>query len=96
MAEEPVMPQAAKIKTPEDELMVLAQLSETTAFMVIKRVVRRIVEQNKNSAFLLHDNDPHLALKHAKLTSHAEGMNALIKIISGARGELAKREGDRV
>lgn len=96
MAEEPIMPQALRIKTPEDELMVLSQLSETTAFVVLKRVVRRFVEQSKNSAFLLHENDPQLPLKLGKLTATAEGMNTLIKIISGARGELAKRNGDRV
>lgn len=76
--------------------MVLSELSETTYFKVVKRVVRRFVEQYKNSAFLLNKDDPKFESKFAEYTSEAQGMNKLIKTIEGARGELAKRNNDRV
>lgn len=94
--EENVLPVAQRIKTPEEELVVLAELAETTYFKVIKRCVRRFVELNKNSVFLLNKDDPKFASKFADYTSEAQGMNKLVKLIEGARGELAKREGDRV
>lgn len=90
------MPQAQRIKTPEDELQILAELSETTYFVVLKRVVRRFVETYKNSAFLLNKDDPKFESKFGELTAEAQGMNRLVKLIEGARTELAKREGDRV
>ena len=90
------MPVASKIKTPEEELQVLSELSETTYFVVLKRVVRRFVEQYKNSVFLLNKDDPKLITKLGELTSEAQGMNRLIRLIEGSRGEIAKREGDKI
>ena len=92
---ESVLPVASKIKTPEDELQILSELSETLYFVVLKRTVRRFVEINKNAAFLLNQDDPKFISKHSDLTSEAQGMNKLIKLIEGARAELAKRNGDR-
>jgi len=91
---EDVLPVASKIKTPEDELRVLSELSETTYFVILKRVVRRIVEINKNSAFLLNNEDPKLSTKLGNLKAEVGGMNRLIKIIEGASQELAKRGGE--
>ena len=92
---EDMMPVASRIKTPEDELQVLSELTETTYFVVLKRTVRRFVEVYKNSAFLLNKDDPRFESKFSELTSEAQGMNKLIKLIEGARIELAKRNGDR-
>ena len=92
---EDILPVASRIKTPEDELQVLSELSDTTYFVIIKRVVRRFVETYKNSAFLLNKDDPKFDSKFSQLTDEAQGMNRLIKLIEGARGELAKRNGDK-
>ena len=92
---EDVLPIASRIRTPEDELQMLVELSETTYFTVIKRVVRRFVEQYKNSIFLLNIDDPKLVSKLNELKSEAQGMNRLVKLIEGARSEMAKREGDK-
>jgi hypothetical protein len=96
MDKESVLPIAAKIKTPEDELQILAELAETTYFVIIKRTVRRFVELNKNSMFLLNRNDPKLVSKMGELQGEVMGMNKLIRLIEGARGEIAKREGDKI
>ena len=96
MAKDPVLPQASRIKTPEEELQILAELADSTYFVILKRTVRRFVEVNKNAVFLLHKDDPKLILKMTELTSEAQGMNRLIKLIEGARIELAKRNKDRL
>ncbi len=96
MTKEDILPQASRIKTPEDELMVLAELSETTYFLVVKRVVRRFIEKYKNDTFLLNKDDPKFESKFSDLTAEAKGMNLLIKTIEGSRIELAKRNGDRI
>ena len=93
---EDVMPVASRIKTPEEELQILAELSQTTYFVIIKRCVRRFVETYKNSVFLLNKDDPKLLSKLGDLTAEAQGMNRLVKLIEGARNEIAKRNGDRV
>lgn len=92
---EDILPQASRIKTPEDELMILSELSETTYFIILKRTVRRFIELNKNAAFLLNKDDPKFMSKFAEYTAESQGMNRLIKLIEGARIELAKREGDQ-
>ena len=95
MKKEDVMPQASRIKTPEEELQILSELSETTYFTILKRVVRRFVEINKNAAFMLNKDDPKFMSKFSEYTAETQGMNGLIKLIEGARIELAKREGDK-
>lgn len=91
-----VLPVASKIKTPEEELQILAELADTTYFVILKRAVRRYVEVYKNSVFLLRKDDPKFDLKFSDLTSEANGMNKLIKLIENSRLELAKRNKDRV
>lgn len=94
MAEDKVFPQVEKIRTPDDELMVLSELADTTYFVVLKRSVRRFIEMYKNSVFLLNKDDPKFLTKFNDATSEARGMNKLIKLIDSARAEMAKKEGD--
>lgn len=96
MADEPVLPQVEKIRTPDDELMVLSELADTTYFVVLKRSVRRFVEMYKNSVFLLNKDDPKFLTKFNDATSEARGMNKLIRLIESARAEVAKKEGDKL
>ena len=90
-----ILPKPELIKTPQEELEILAAGSESTFFIVIKRVARRYAEQLKNLSFTLDETDPHFAIKHTRYVEQAVGMNLLIKIVNDAKKQLAKMEGDK-
>lgn len=88
-----ILPMPEKIKTPHEELQVLAEMSNSQYLIVLKRVARRYTENLKTQSFTLREEDPHFAVKHARYVEQAVGMNLLIKIIEGAQAELNKIEG---
>ena len=57
-----VIDKPQKIKTPLAELELLAQLSDTEYFVVLKRLVRRYVENMKSLSFSLREEDPQFAI----------------------------------
>ena len=91
-----ILPKPELIKTPIEELEVLAAGSDTTFFVVLKRVARRYAEQLRNLSFTLDETDPHFVVKHTRYVEQAIGMNLLIKIVNDAKKELAQAEGDKV
>lgn len=90
-----LLPTPEKVKTPHEELQVLAEMSNTVYFTVLKRVARRYTENLKTQSFTLREEDPHFAVKHARYVEQAVGMNLLLKIIDGAQAELNKMEGGK-
>ena len=82
-----VIDKPQKIKTPLAELELLAQLSDTEYFVVLKRLVRRYVENMKSLSFSLREEDPQFAIKHTRYVEQAVGMEMLIKAIADARIE---------
>lgn len=89
-----LIPLPEEIKTPKEELAVLAELQNTVYFKVIKRVVRRYEENLKNQSFTLREEDPHFAIKHTRYVEQAVGMNLLLKVVESAAKELRKEDGD--
>lgn len=90
-----LLPSPEKVKTPHEELQVLAEMAGSQYLTVLKRVARRYTENLKTQSFTLREEDPHFAVKHARYVEQAVGMNLLIKIIEGAQGELNKMEGGK-
>jgi len=87
-----ILPTPGEVKTPMEELEVLAELRESVQFQVLKRVARRYAENLKSLSFTLREEDPHFAIKHTRYVEQAVGMNLLIKIIENARKEIANYE----
>lgn len=81
-----------KVKTPHEELQVLAELAGMVHFTVLKRVARRYTENLKTQSFTLREEDPNFAVKHARYVEQAVGMNLLLKVIAGAERELRNME----
>jgi hypothetical protein len=77
-----------ELRTPLDELEVLAELSGTVYFQVLKRVARRYAENLKNLSFSLREEDPQFAIKHTRYVEQAVGMQLLIKAINDAKKEV--------
>jgi hypothetical protein len=87
-----ILPKIEHIKLPMDELMVLAEMADTTYFEVIKRLARRYAESMKNYVFSLDPADPKLPIKHATYKEQAVGMQLLITAIADARKKLESKE----
>lgn len=93
MKKKSIIPKAEKIKTPEDELLVLSELSMNETYMtVLKRAVRRYAELLRNRSFRLTPEHPHFAITHTRYYEQANGMQILIDLIEKSPNELAKRE----
>jgi hypothetical protein len=89
-----ILPQPEDVRTPLEELEVLAELGDTVYFQVLKRVARRYAENLKNLSFTLREEDPHFAIKHVRYVEQAVGMQLLLKMVSDAKKELARLEGE--
>jgi hypothetical protein len=89
-----ILPSPEEVKTPMDELEVLAEFSDSVYFQVLKRVARRYVENLKNQSFTLREEDPQFAIKHTRYVEQAVGMQLLIKIITEAKKEMVKFENE--
>lgn len=89
---EDVMPKIEKVKTPIEELEVLAELRDSVQFVILKRVARRYIEYLKAMSFTISADDPNLAIKHATYLHEARGIETLIKMVEGARAEKNRRE----
>ena len=89
-----ILPTPVKVKTPHEELQILAELQGTVYFTVLKRVARRYTENLKTMTFTLNPTDTNFAVKHTGYVENAKGMNLLIKIIENAQRELNKMEGE--
>ena len=87
-----ILPLPEKIRTPVEELEVLAELEGTVYFQVLKRVARRYTENLKTQSFTLNASDPNFALKHTRFMEQAVGMNLLIKAIEIARKQLNEED----
>lgn len=83
-----------KVKTPIEELEVLARFAESIEFQVLKRVARRYTENLKTQSFTLREEDPQFAIKHTRYVEQAVGMGLLIKAVEAARKELAQLDKD--
>jgi len=80
------------IKTPREELEMLAELSDTPHFSILKRAVRRYIESLKNLSYTLREEDPQFAIKHTRYAEQGVGMGIMIKLVEGAKEELEKME----
>lgn len=83
-----------KIKTPIEELEVLAKFADSIEFQVLKRVARRYTENLKTQSFTLREEDPQFAIKHTRHVEQAVGMGLLIKAVEAAKKELATLDKD--
>lgn len=81
-----------KIKTPIEELEVLARFADSIEFQVLKRVARRYTENLKTQSFTLREEDLQFAIKHTRYVEQAVGMGLLIKVVEAAQKELAIRD----
>lgn len=86
------MPLPEKVKTPLEELEVLAKFADSIEFQVLKRVARRYTENLKTQSFTLREEDPHFQIKHTRYVEQAVGMNLLIKAVETAQKELSQKE----
>ena len=91
-AKSDILPLPEKIKTPFEELEVMARFADSIEFQVLKRVARRYTENLKTQSFTLREEDPHFQLKHARYVEQAVGMNLLIKAVEAAQKELNQRD----
>ena len=87
-----IIPKAQQIIIPGDELAVMAELSDSVAFVIIKRIVRRYIENMKNMSYMLDEDDPKFINRHIRHKEQGIGMNILIKVIADARSQLEKME----
>lgn len=87
-----ILPMPEKVKTPIEELEVLADLEGTVYFQVLKRVARRYTENLKTQSFTLNASDPNFAVKHTRFVEQAVGMNLLIKVVEAARKQLNEED----
>ena len=92
MVKDEIIPKAQQIIVPADELRVMAELSDSIAFTIIKRIVRRYVENMKNMSYMLDEDDPKFINKHIRHKEQGIGMNILVKVIADARKELEELE----
>jgi hypothetical protein len=83
-----------KVKTPIEELEVLAKFADSIEFQVLKRVARRYTENLKTQSFTLREEDPQFAIKHTRYVEQAVGMGLLIKAVEAAQKELAVLDKD--
>lgn len=87
-----ILPQVETVKTPYDELQILAGGADSTFFVVLKRAARRYIENLKNQSYLLREEDPHFAIKHTRYTEQGVGIGLLIKVVEGAKARLEEFE----
>jgi len=87
-----LIPMPEKIKTPIEELEVLARFADSIEFQVLKRVARRYTENLKTQSFTLREEDLQFAIKHTRYVEQAVGMGLLIKVVEAAQKELAIRD----
>ena len=96
MAKQEVIPSQVKVKTPVEELRILATLAQDENYMVVlRRMARRYIEMLRNSAFHLNEKDSHFNLDHAELRNQAVGINNFIALIEYSikkLNELDKKE----
>lgn len=87
-----IIDQVKKIKVPAEELEILAQLSTTAYFVILKRVARRYAISIKDRMAFLDAKDPNMPLLHAELKFEMVGMDRLLSIIAGAEKKLSEIE----
>lgn len=78
------------IKTPGDELEVLAGLKDTMEWEVIKRWMTRYIENIKSTSFTLNMSDERHRYRHTDYYGQAYGLKQLREAIEGAGREAAK------
>jgi len=94
MIEDDIFSKAKKVKTPIEELEILADLADSVAFTVIKRVVIRYTEKMRELSFSLDQSSPNFIQDHIRCRENAKGMELLVKIIQDSRREKARLEKD--
>lgn len=79
-----------KVKTPMDELIVLARLKDSVEWAILKRVMQRYVTQLKSFAYNLPYNLPgeDFKVKHRESTAQALGFKRLIKLVESSGKKL--------
>lgn len=92
MKKDTILPMPEKVKTPAEELEVLAELETTVYFQVLKRVARRYTENLKAQSFTLNATDPHFQIRHTRFVEQAVGMNLLIRAVELAREQMNKED----
>lgn len=79
-----------KLKTPEEELIVLSRLKDSTEWIILKRVMQRYVTHLKSFAYNLPYSlsGEDFKVKHREATAQALGFKRLIKLVEDSGKKL--------
>ena len=85
---------ATKFETPLDELEVMAGFKDTPQWEVMRRWVRRYIENCKGVSYKLLEYDPKFVSRHAELAGQGLGLMNFVKFVEGIGKEIEKMEKD--
>jgi len=85
---EGLIPKPKEIKTDIAELEAMANFAQTQNFVVLKRWARRYTEKLMQQSFRLNEEDPYLAVKHARYVEQAVGMEILIRLVEDSSKKM--------
>lgn len=92
MKSDDILPRPEEVKMPSEELELMAKLTDTSYFVVLKRWARRYSEKLKNIAFHLNPTDENFLVRHTQLFEQANGMDILISAIENSSKKLDEEE----
>lgn len=81
-----------KIKTPLEELEVMARLKETVEWTILKRWIVRYINNLMKASFKLMESDSNLSVRHAEFAGQALGLKMMIRYVEKAGIKLEDEE----
>jgi hypothetical protein len=81
-----------KIKTPLEELEVLANLKEKVEWAIAKRWINRYILNLQKVSFRLDETLPNFVSRHAELIGQAVGLRTFVRAIEKAGKKLDEME----
>lgn len=81
-----------KIKTPIEELQIMAGFKDSAQYVVLKKWIKRYVDNMKNVSFRLLEHESTFPYRHAEYAGQAIGLQNLLKFIDDIGKEIEKME----
>ena len=93
MAKSAKLDRPEKVRTPIQELEVLATLKDSVQWAVFKRLAMRYIANIRRASFKLTEQDPnYLAARHAEFAGEALGIKMIIRLVEESGKRLSKME----
>jgi hypothetical protein len=83
-----------KFDTPLDELEVMAGFKDSPQWEVMRRWVKRYIENCKNTSYKLLEHDPRFPFRHAELAGQGLALVTFVKFVENIGKEIEKLEKD--